>query len=205
MCSGMEDTGDEYMTNDLPMLQLQDLVDAVSGTAAALRCRTRLQPAGGAGDKVFPPTYAGAVYAIEHRRVPIKNDDRADSFETVPCVLLDSVQSQANRMEEALQSALDDGRVRIPVVNVDFSSFYPGLERDESLRLPDAIGVVTSLQLPHRIADAILRESLIGGTAFRQSPTGRLIDTSSARTSLPTRPSDLRNPTYRRPKQSDIV
>jgi hypothetical protein len=46
------------MTNDLPILQLQDLVDAVSGTAGALRCWTRLQPAGGAGDKVFPPTYA---------------------------------------------------------------------------------------------------------------------------------------------------
>ena len=38
-------------------------------SAAAFRCRRKLQPAGGEGDKVFPPTYAGAVYAVEQRRV----------------------------------------------------------------------------------------------------------------------------------------
>jgi len=53
---------------------------------------------------VFPPTYAGAVYAIEKRRVPGRD-------EPVTCVLLDSVQSQANRMEEALQDAFDGGRI----------------------------------------------------------------------------------------------
>ena len=114
------------MTSSLPMLQLTDLTAAIAGTVAALRCRTRLQPAGGAGDKVFPPTYAGAVYAMEQRRVPIQADDLDAGFDTVTCVVLDSVQSQANRMEEALQDALAGGRIQIPVINVDFSPFYPG-------------------------------------------------------------------------------
>src|SRR5947209_4788219 len=86
---------------------------AVSGTAAALRSRTKLQPAGGEGDKVFPPTYAGAVYAREERQIDGKK---------VPCVLLDSVQAQANRLEEALQRALDAGSLKnVPVLNVDFT------------------------------------------------------------------------------------
>ena len=91
-------------------MNLDTLHKAVSGTAAALRSRTRLQPAGGEGDKVFPPTYAGAVYAKEERQV---NGTR------VPCVLLDSVQAQANRFEEALQRAVDAGTLKgIPILNV---------------------------------------------------------------------------------------
>lgn len=37
-------------------LDLESLRSAVTGSAAAFRARTRLQPAGGEGDKVFPPT-----------------------------------------------------------------------------------------------------------------------------------------------------
>lgn len=80
-------------------LALETIQQAVSGTAAAVRCRRTLQPAGGPGDKVFPPTYVGAVYAVEERRV--RDADGTESV--VPCVLLDAVQSAANRMEEALQ------------------------------------------------------------------------------------------------------
>ena len=86
-------------------LDYATLSEAVK-TGAALRCRTKLQPAGGEGDKVFPPTYAGAVYAVEERRVPGRD-------EAVRCVLMDSVQSQANRFEEALQDAVDEGRIEI--------------------------------------------------------------------------------------------
>ena len=45
-------------------LTLNQLREAVAKNAAAFRCRRRLQPAGGAGDKVFPPTYAGATYSV---------------------------------------------------------------------------------------------------------------------------------------------
>ena len=167
-------------------LTLKDVEKAVSGTAAAFRCRTRLQPAGGEGDKVFPPTYAGAVYAVEQRRVKIERADGSQGFETVTCVLLDSVQSQANRMEEALQDAIDAGRIKIPVIQVDFSSFYPGDEKPEKLRLIDPIGMVTSLQVPHRVADAILRLSVVrNGDEFRKSEEGRLIDRARVSNATP--------------------
>jgi CRISPR-associated protein Csb1 len=140
-------------------LSLEVLRTAVQGTVAAFRCRRTLQPAGGPGDKVFPPTYAGAVYAVEERR--IRRDDGGE--EVVPCVLLDSVQSQANRMEEALQEAVDAGLIQIPVVEVRFP--------DDQLLQP--VGRVTSLQAPHRIADAILRDSLLNGTRFPDSEEGQ--------------------------------
>lgn len=143
----------------MPELDLTILENAVR-SGAAFRCRSRLQPAGGAGSKVFPPTYAGSVYAVELRRVPIESNQESETqFETRPCVVLDSVQSQANRMEEALQEAVDAGRISIPVLSVDFSPYFPGEGVREDLRLLDPIGRVTSLEAPHRIADAILRDS----------------------------------------------
>lgn len=157
-------------------LDFTQLRTAVTGTAAALRCRRRLQPAGGEGDKVFPPTFAGAVYAIERRRVPGRD-------EPVTCVLLDSVQSQANRMELALQEAVDAGRIRLPLVEVDFSAHAPTgdleADRNDENRLLDAVGKVTSLQVPHRLADAILRDSELDGVPFRQSDIGKALNTVS--------------------------
>lgn len=154
----------------MKQLDLQTLQSAVTGSAAAFRARTRLQPAGGEGDKVFPPTYAGAVYAVEERRTKNENGE----WETTPCVLLDSVQSQANRLEEALQQAIDAGRFEecsIPVIEVNFSG--------EDLL--DEVGTITSLTAPHRAADAILRDSLVAegdakGTPFRKSPLGAKLD-----------------------------
>ena len=141
------------------------LAKSVSGSAAAFRSRNKLQPAAGEGAKVFPPTYAGARYATEERRV--KKDD--GQIETIPCVLLDSVQSQANRMEEALQAAIDAGRFAqspLPLILVDFSG--------EDLL--NAVDKVTSLQAPHRVADAILRDSLLDGESSRKSAIGAKLD-----------------------------
>lgn len=159
-------------------LNLKTLKAAVAGRAAAFRCRATLQPAGGEGDKVFPPTYSGAVYAVEQRRIP-------DHEEPVDCVLLDSVQSQANRMEEALQQAVDDGRIKLPVIEVDFTPYYPGDDQNEDMRLLDPVGKVTSLQAPHRIADAILRDSMLNGTKFRDSDEGKRIGLVSLRNATP--------------------
>lgn len=162
-------------------LTLNALKQSVAGQAAAFRCRRRLQPAGGEGDKVFPPTFAGAVYAIEQRRVPEREAP-------VTCVLLDSVQSQANRMELALQEAVDTGKIRLPLVEVDFSEHGPtgDVEADEKAgRLIDAIGKVTSLQVPHRLADAILRDSELDGAEFRKSETGKALNTVSLANATP--------------------
>jgi len=142
-------------------LNLEVLKQAIAGTAAALRCVTEYQPAGGAGDKVFPPTYEGGKYAVEERII---------DQERVPCVLLDSVQSQANRMELALLDARRDGKVELPLVSVRFDH--------ESLKKKFT---VTSLDAPHRVADAVLRDSLLDGVMFRQSEAGRMLDNVETR------------------------
>jgi CRISPR-associated protein Csb1 len=155
-------------------LTLSALQNAISGSAAAFRSRTVLRPAGGDGDKVFPPTYAGAVYASEERRIKQKDG----SIQTIPCVLMDSVQAQANRFEDALQQAIDDGRLKdapIPVIEVDFSG-------EELL---NAVGRITSLQAPHRAADAILRDSLLDGVPFRKSEVGQKLDHASLNNATP--------------------
>jgi CRISPR-associated protein Csb1 len=165
----------------MEQLSVEILKSAVKGAAAAFRCRRRLQPAGGPGEKVFPPTFAGAVYAIEQRRIPGRDGP-------VACVLLDSVQSQANRMELALQEAVDAGKIKMPLVVVDFTEFDPtsDLEADERAgRLIDRVGKITSLQVPHRLADATLRYSELNGVPFRKSDKGKALNIVSPTNATP--------------------
>lgn len=140
-------------------LSIEALTDAVAGGAVALRSIMRLQPADGPGGKVFPPTYAVTAenkYAVEERQV----GDRV-----VTTVLLDSVASQANRAELALLDGWEEGELRFPVPYVDFTG-EPDL---------DDLGRITVLEAPHRLADAIFRDSLLDGTLFRLSDIGRAI------------------------------
>src|SRR6186713_2647308 len=96
----------------------------MQGDAVAIRGKAILEPAGGPGDKIFPPSHsvdknerrAGAKYAFETRRI---------GGAEVACVLLDSVQSQANRMEEALEMLWRGKRITLPVIAVDFSDAAP--------------------------------------------------------------------------------
>jgi CRISPR-associated protein Csb1 len=131
--------------------------------AVALRLRVRLQPAAGPGAKVAPPTYNGPVYATELRYFP-------DIPTPVPCVLLDSPASQANRIEQALLAAWRRKELSLPIVYSDFTPYDPPApELPPELRLLRPIGKLTSLDTPHRIADAILRDSIVPeeGRVFR--------------------------------------
>ncbi|WP_419932233.1 type I-U CRISPR-associated RAMP protein Csb1/Cas7u [Candidatus Poriferisodalis sp.] len=148
-------------------LTYEMLRESVAGGAVALRSIMSLQPAEGEGGKVFPPTYSverGAVhkYAIEERQV----GDRVSTT-----VLLDSVASQANRAELALLEGWEAEQLRFPVPFVDFSG-----EPDVS-----DIGRLTVLEAPHRLADAIFRDSLLDGTLFRLSEVGRAITDAQPR------------------------
>ncbi len=138
------------------------IIEAVESDAA-IRTRLEMQPAGGVGTKVFPPTYAGerdsSVYAVEHRKV---TDGTVKE-----CVLLDSVQSQANRMETALLNAWRTDQISLPIIRTDFTDDF------------EDIGKITTLDAPHRIADAIFRESTHEGTPFRDTPTGKIFERSS--------------------------
>lgn len=149
-------------------MDISALSNMVAGDAA-LRRRQRLQPVGGQGDKIFPPTYPGEGrnnpsprHVFERRRRPGREAD-------IWCVLVDSVQSQANRLEESLLAAIRDSTVSIPHVVVDFRG--TGL---------DGIDEITSLDAPHRVYDAILRDSLLDGQPFMKSSVGQRLVKANA-------------------------
>ena len=119
----------------MPELDVNIIRDALQGSAAAFRVVTELLPVGGDGDKLFPPTYEGSVYAEETRII---------NGQAEKCVLLDSVQSQANRLEHALLEGHRAGELKFPLIEVDFA----GTGAAE-------VGKVTALEAPHRIFDAL--------------------------------------------------
>lgn len=150
-------------------LTFERLRDAVDGDTVALRSRITLQPSGGEGDKVFPPSFAvnrsaDHKYAVEERQV-------GDNPEPSVTVLLDSVASQANRAELALLEGWEQDELAFPVPYVDFSGDGGITDYDK----------LTVLEAPHRLADAIFRDSLIDGTLFRLSEIGRAITNATPR------------------------
>ncbi len=142
-------------------VSFNDLKAAVHGKTAAIRLRAKLGAVDGDGGKVFPPTYAGGVYAVENRRV---------DGQIRRCVLLDSVQSQANRMEEVLQDAFLPSWREMPTGGDAPASDLPVV----AVHVENH-GWITSLTAPHRIHDAILRDSNLDGTRFRESDIGAAI------------------------------
>jgi CRISPR-associated protein Csb1 len=124
------------------------------------------------GDKIFPPTYPGEGQNAPPRHV---FETRRVNAQDVRCVLIDSVQSQANRLEEALLVAHRAGRIRLPLVEVDFQG-----QKARGADLSD-LGVITSLDAPHRVFDAILRDSGYDGIEFMRSEIGVRLQTANAR------------------------
>ncbi len=148
-------------------LTYETLRDAVAGGAVALRSIMSLQPVDGDGGKVFPPTYAVAntaehKYAVEERQIGSR---------VSTTVLLDSVASQANRAELALLEGWEADELEFPVPFVDFSG-------EEGVA---DVGRLTVLEAPHRLADAIFRDSLLDGTLFRLSDVGKAITDAQPR------------------------
>ncbi|WP_307802113.1 type I-G CRISPR-associated RAMP protein Csb1/Cas7g [Actinomadura violacea] len=104
-----------------------------------------------AEDKVMPPTFPEGPYLVEGRRVGGEMRDT---------VVLDQVPSQANRIEEALLAARDKGRIQLPLFEL----------KAQTTRGPVRL---TSLEFPHRYADAYLRDSLVDGIRFDKSEVGK--------------------------------
>lgn len=143
------------------------LLDAVRSDGIAFRSRIELEPVAGRGEKVAPPTYAVSdraetKYAVETRR---------SDGEDIDAVVLDSVASQANRLELALLAAHRRGELTLPLVTVDFRE-AEGIQ---------GLDTVSSLEAPHRIYDAILRDSLLGDRLFRLSEVGVAVTEASPR------------------------
>ena len=140
------------------------LRDRLAASSAGIRATTSLQPMGGENDKIFPPTYGVADSAA----TKYASEERVVDGVVERSVVVDSVASQANRMELALLDAIETGLVDVPVPFVDFSNTAVG-----------DVGRLTALEAPHRIFDAIFRDSLLDGELFRLTPVGRSITEAS--------------------------
>lgn len=131
---------------------------------AAIRVRAKLQPVGGQGTFVQPPTYVdprGGVLVAHHRR-RISGAD-------VHCTLIGSVACMANQFEKAFEALRADGLpLSVAAVHADISG-YPLHE--------------STLTMPHRGADAIARSCLVGKIPYMQSEAGKslLCNTSDVR------------------------
>lgn len=125
-----------------------NLSELLSGPYAALRLTQRLKSSAGDGSKIYPPTFEGGVYCFEERRI---------GGASVPCVLLDGVASSANRQEDALAALVDANKIELPHFRMALPEF------------PD-LGEVTTLSAPHRVFDAIFRDSELEGKPFGKHP-----------------------------------
>lgn len=135
------------------------LTNTLKGNPTAIVIRINLQPAAGEGTKVHPPTFLvdgnSSPYIEETRYM---TNPKGESTQ-VPTILLDTVQSQANRMESALLHAKNNKELNIPLISIDFSK----------IKELNHIKDVNSLTAAHRLADALFRDSELDGVLFHKS------------------------------------
>ena len=132
-------------------LTLKQLTNACAALSVAIRAQIQLEPVGGPSDKIFPATHLNGEYAEETR---IMRDD-AGNFRECHTVLIDSVQSQANRLEQYLSAPITDS-LHVPRIALTLNG-----------------RTITSLDAPHRVYDAFFHDSLREGKPFRDSAIGR--------------------------------
>jgi len=165
----------------LVTLTLDDLLAASSpGGASCLTSVTELQPAAGPHASVAPAKFASSrseqgVFAYE---------TRYDEGAACDVVLIDSKQSQLNRVEQGLCAAIRDGHAvlsRLPRLVVSYT------------RGGDAVEL-SDLELPHRAFDGHVRAGTIGDKPVTQHDAYRRVRDAhpgNARALLDTSPASL--------------
>ncbi|MEX8501769.1 MAG: type I-U CRISPR-associated RAMP protein Csb1/Cas7u [Leptothrix ochracea] len=138
-------------------MRLEQLLQCVE-TSSVIRYAVQLAPLSGDG-LVCPPTYAAAKRGdppyIAFRSAYIDGAVRQ-------VVVLDSPQSQSNRIESALLAASRAKRIAYPDIEIAFP--------------PDSGEPIYSvLQLSHRVYDAVMRAALLGDQPFFETGIGRAI------------------------------
>ena len=128
-----------------------------------IRIDTELEPLGGAGTPVKPAVYEGGKYQTDRRW-----QDPGDA-ESTPVIVIDNVPAQANRLEDALRQHRES--VGIPELVLDLAELT-GLPAHLPKRL-------SSLQFPHRNADAYLRDALLDGEDFLRTELGKALFTAT--------------------------
>jgi CRISPR-associated protein Csb1 len=159
------------------MTTTDDLLDRITSAAAGasddagIRITASYEPAAGRDSIVFPPTYPDIDRTLPNLKYALS--ERHIDGDVHQVVLLDSFQSQANRVEAELQDLIDDGQVRIPYIET--STVVAG----RTIR-------VTNLVAPHRGPDAYFRDSEDAeGTAFDDTVVGQALRAADIRSARP--------------------
>lgn len=142
-------------------IRLDSLVAACADTSFedGIRIDAELESLGGPGRPVKPAVYEGGRYQ-EDRRWASPSDE-----EPTPVIVIDNIPSQANRLEDALRR--HRVAVGVPELVLDLSDLA-----NLPAHLPSRI---SSLQFPHRNADAYLRDAQLDGVDFVRTDLGRAI------------------------------
>jgi CRISPR-associated protein Csb1 len=152
------------------MSLLDDFGEMVSGRGdiAGVRITAWYRPVGGPAAKVSPPRYLTG----DRQKPYIEERRYGPDGELVPVVLIDSVQAQANRVEEALLRLAEGGRIELPYLELatEVDGWYVRL---------------SSLDAPHRSRDAYFRDSLLGGQDFEATEVGRALRRAEPRSMRP--------------------
>ena len=151
-----------------------DIAALVAGCADdslddGIRIDSQLEPFSGPGGVVKPAVYEGGIYQFD-RRWASPTDG-----EPTQVIVIDNVPSQANRLEEALRRNRES--TSIPEFVLDLSDL-PHLPA----HLPQSL---SSLEFPHRNADAYLRDAELDGQDFLRTQIGRAIFGATAQTCGP--------------------
>lgn len=148
------------------------ILGGVSGPndTAGIRIAATYAPALGPGSKIYPPTFP-VTPSPEWKRYLVDHRFDADG-KSIQAVLVDSIQSQANRVEEALQVALDAGDVSFPVLDLVF----PFDGRDNH---------ITNLVAPHRGVDAYFRDAERDGVDWESTALGKELLGATVRSARP--------------------
>ena len=134
-----------------------------------IRIDTELEPLSGPGGSVKPAVYEGGTYQEDRRwAAPSDTDPTA-------VIVIDNVPSQANRLEDALRHHAEAAGIPEFVLDLADLGELPA-------HLPRRL---SSLQFPHRNADAYLRDSKLGDTDFTKTAVGRAIFGATAQTCGP--------------------
>ena len=154
------------------LLDLQRLLAGVATDSFddGIRIDTDLEPLAGPGGSVKPAVYEGGKYQEDRRWAS------PDDAEPTPVIVIDNVPSQANRLEAAIK-AHRDSSTPVPEFVLDFSELS-----NLPAHLPRQL---SSLEFPHRNADAYLRDAQRDGVDFIKTDLGQAIFGATAQTCGP--------------------
>lgn len=133
----------------------------LKGDDAAIRILAEYEPQAGPSAKVFPPTYIASSDNVRYHLEVRWGDDG----EEVDVVVLDSYQSQANRVEAALKANAEE--LGLPQLVVETKA------DGRTVR-------ISSLDAPHRSRDAYFLDSEMDGVAFDKTEIGKELNTATA-------------------------